>query len=267
VVSEGYNLVGQTDGSSGWKGTDLQGTSAHPLDPVLGPLQDNGGSTPTHALLLGSPALGSGDPANLMTLDQRGTVRFGFLGTPTDIGAFEADPATQFRLVAPASVFAGQPFALTVVALDFYGNVASTYTGTVHFSSTDLFAQLPEDTAFSGDDAGTHSFTVALLTPGPQDIKVVDTASLSVSGTVTVNVAGTAAPRGGVGSQAAGDAAPQAVSGGLPDVRIPVAPTVAAVAEPTSAGIRGPIGPDSPIPDAFMPAGVRDDPFQLTGSL
>jgi hypothetical protein len=46
-----------------------------------------------------------------------------------------------------------------------------------------------------------------------------------------------------------------------------VAPTVAAVAEPTSAGIRGLIELDSPIPDAFMPLGVGDDPFQLTGSL
>jgi hypothetical protein len=267
VVSEGYNLIGQTDGSTGWTGTDLQGTSAHPLDPVLGPLQDNGGPTSTHALLLGSPALGAGDPANLMTLDQRGTVRFGFLGTPTDIGAFEAEPASQFRLVAPASVFAGQPFALTVVALDFYGNVASTYTGTVHFSSTDLFAQLPDDTAFSGDGAGTHTFTVALLTPGPQDIQVVDTASPSVSGTVTVDVSDFTSPQGGVGALADGDAASKAVSAGLPDIRFPVAPTVAAVPEPTSAAIRVPIGPDSPIPDAFMPAGAGNDPFQLTGSL
>src|SRR5262249_8599349 len=32
-TSLGHNLIGQTDGSSGWIGTDLTGTSASPLDP------------------------------------------------------------------------------------------------------------------------------------------------------------------------------------------------------------------------------------------
>ena len=189
VLSLGYNLVGQTEFSSGWVATDLPGNAEAPLDPVLGPLQDNGGPTPTHALLVGSPALHAGDPAVLMSLDQRGSVRAGFLGTPTDIGAFEAEPATQFRLVAPAGVLAGQPFALTVVALDQWGNVASTYTGTVHFSSTDLAAQLPDDTTFSGDDAGTHTVSVTLQTPGLQEIEVLDTAAPFGSGTVTIDVA------------------------------------------------------------------------------
>jgi hypothetical protein len=31
-------------------------------DPILGPLQDNGGPTFTHALLTGSPAINAGDP-------------------------------------------------------------------------------------------------------------------------------------------------------------------------------------------------------------
>src|SRR5262249_49208124 len=79
VLSLGYNLVGQTDGSSGRVGTDQQGTSRQPLDPQLGPLQDNGGPTSTHALLVGSPALHGGDPAALMSRDQRGSVRAGFL--------------------------------------------------------------------------------------------------------------------------------------------------------------------------------------------
>ena len=35
--SLGHNLIGQTDGSSGWVGSDLTGTSAQPLDPLLAP--------------------------------------------------------------------------------------------------------------------------------------------------------------------------------------------------------------------------------------
>jgi hypothetical protein len=205
---------------------------------VLGPLQDNGGPTPTHALLVGSPAIDAGDPAVLRSLDQRGTVR-GFFARPTDIGAFEAGLATQFRLVGPANVTAGQPFSLTVVSLDRWGNVASTYTGTVHFSSTDLFAQLPDDTAFSGDDAGTHIFTVELLTPGQQDIEVVDTASPFGSGTVTVAGSDSTSPKGAVGALADGDATLQEVSGGLPNLRIPAPLTIAALAESYSAAIPG----------------------------
>jgi hypothetical protein len=189
ALSLGYNLVGQTDGSTGWVPTDLQGTSANPLDPMLGPLQDNGGPTSTHALLVGSPALHAGDPAVLLSRDQRGSVRAGSFGTPTDIGAFAAEPATRFRLTAPANFAAGKPFALTVVALDQWGNVASTYTGTVHFNSTDAAAQLPGDTAFSGDDAGTHAFTAVLRTPSQRIVQVVDTGFGSqVSGRTTVHL-------------------------------------------------------------------------------
>ena len=138
-----------------------------------------------------------------MSLDQRGSVRAGFLGSRPDIGAFEAGQATQFLVLAPAGVTAGGPFALTVVALDQWGNVASTYTGTVHFSSTDLFAQLPDDTAFSGDDAGAHTFSLTLATPGQQEIEVVDTAVPFGSGSVTVNVADATTPGAGTGVLAA----------------------------------------------------------------
>jgi hypothetical protein len=160
VLSLGYNLVGQSDGSSGWGATDRTGISSAPIDPRLGPLQDNGGPTPTHALLGGSPALQAGDPTLIDSLDQRGSAR-GLGGPyfiPSDIGAFSAASATQFLVLAPSSALVGEPFAVTVVALDRWGNVASTYTGTVHFSSTDLFAVLPDDTAFSPDDAGVHTF-------------------------------------------------------------------------------------------------------------
>ena len=60
VDSQGNNLIGETDGSNGWNGTDLKGTYASPLDPGLGPLADNGGPTWTMALLAGSPAIDAG---------------------------------------------------------------------------------------------------------------------------------------------------------------------------------------------------------------
>jgi CSLREA domain-containing protein len=84
--SLGYNLIGITDGSSGWLGSDLTGTASSPLDPGLGTLSDNGGPTQTMALLDGSVARGAGDPALLGTADQRGVARTGAV----DIGAFQA---------------------------------------------------------------------------------------------------------------------------------------------------------------------------------
>lgn len=57
-------------------------------DPLLGPLQDNGGHTPTHALLPGSPAIDAGDCSNgTVTEDQRGLPRP--QGAACDIGAYE----------------------------------------------------------------------------------------------------------------------------------------------------------------------------------
>lgn len=62
-------------------------------DPVLGPLQDNGGFTLTHALLNGSPAIDTGSNNNCMPLDQRGRLRPADgdedLTYTCDIGSFE----------------------------------------------------------------------------------------------------------------------------------------------------------------------------------
>jgi hypothetical protein len=57
-------------------------------DPFLGPLADNGGPTPTMALLPGSPAIDAGVPIAGVTTDQRGVARP--QGTAPDIGAFES---------------------------------------------------------------------------------------------------------------------------------------------------------------------------------
>lgn len=74
ITDVGYNIMG--DGSCDF--TDGS-------DPMLGPLQDNGGATFTHALLPGSPAIDAGD-TNL-TIDQRGVTRP--QGSADDIGAYE----------------------------------------------------------------------------------------------------------------------------------------------------------------------------------
>jgi CSLREA domain-containing protein len=58
-------------------------------DALLGPLQDNGGPTWTHALLMGSPAIDAGDDAAAPPTDQRGVPRP--QGPASDIGSFEVE--------------------------------------------------------------------------------------------------------------------------------------------------------------------------------
>jgi hypothetical protein len=194
VQSLGYNLIGQVGGSSGWKTNDRTGTADLPLDPMLGPLTDNGGPTLTRAPILGSPAIDAGDPALAGSADQRGSVRQAHTSR-TDIGAVEAERIFSFRVTAPAQVAAGEPFSFTVTALDLYGNVATTYpvgsvgaTGTVHFTSSDPAAQLPENYTFTAEDQGTHTFPAVLATPGDQTLQVADTGFIVYTGAATVTV-------------------------------------------------------------------------------
>jgi hypothetical protein len=75
--------------TSGGGNLDSDGTCGAELsaaDPLLGPLANNGGPTQTHALLLGSPAIDTGDNGACPATDQRGYVRN--VG-PCDIGAYE----------------------------------------------------------------------------------------------------------------------------------------------------------------------------------
>jgi hypothetical protein len=196
VISLGFNLVGQRDDSLGWSALDQTGDFSAPLDPLLGPLQDNGGPTPTHALLAGSPAIEKGDPTLFGSVDQRGTVRFhsGF-NAAVDIGAFDAADRRGFRISAPADVVAGELFAVTVTVLDPAGHTASTFTGTVHFSSTDFDADLPDDYTFAPADAGVATFTVTLRAVGGQQLQVNDVNLPGIRTAVTVNVAAPSAAR------------------------------------------------------------------------
>jgi hypothetical protein len=96
LPSKGYNLVGNTKGCKIAKAKNLLGTETSPLNPLLGPLQDNGGTTFTHALLPGSPGIDKGDPLckdqkkQVITTDQRSVTRP--QGAACDIGAYEAEP-------------------------------------------------------------------------------------------------------------------------------------------------------------------------------
>jgi hypothetical protein len=103
--SLGHNLIGIGDGGSGYADTDLVGTLTSPLDPKLGPLQDNGGPTPTMALLAGSPAIDAGAPTD-SEWDQRGPAYPRLVNGATDIGAYEVQQSHNSGRSVKAAGFA-----------------------------------------------------------------------------------------------------------------------------------------------------------------
>src|SRR5205814_9620598 len=80
---------------------------------------------------------------------------------------------------------AGTAFSITVTALDQFNNVATSYTGTVHFTSSDGAAVLPANYAFVGGDNGVHTFTnlTTLKTSGNHTVTGTDTVTGSITGT------------------------------------------------------------------------------------
>ncbi|MDJ0583895.1 choice-of-anchor Q domain-containing protein, partial [Microcystis sp. M49636_WE2] len=102
INGDNNNLIGNLSGASGSVGT---GTDLVNPNPKLGPLQNNGGITLTHAVLSNSPAInkgnnllvpldsmdidGDGNKTEQIPFDQRGTGFSRIIGGTVDIGAFE----------------------------------------------------------------------------------------------------------------------------------------------------------------------------------
>ena len=142
VISRGYNL--SSDNAGGGPGTGpgglLNGTAdQRNTDPLLGPLQDNGGPTFTHALLPNSPAIDKGKrnaiPALALNTDQRGfprpmdfpTITNAAGGDGSDIGAFEVQGADLLVSlgVDKTSVKQGEQLTYTITVHNFGPDAAA----------------------------------------------------------------------------------------------------------------------------------------------
>jgi hypothetical protein len=139
TASSHHNLIGNNVGSLGLvdgQNGNRVGTPGKTLDPKLGPLQDNGGSTLTMALLPGSPALDAGDnAASPGPTDQRGRPRI--VNNTIDIGAYEFQGTGLFALGgAPGRV---QVFRISSGAqLADFAPFGSAYTGGVSVAMGDV---------------------------------------------------------------------------------------------------------------------------------
>jgi hypothetical protein len=100
-------------------------------------------------------------------------------------------PGSRFHITAASTAVTGTPFDIMVTALDHYGNIDTSYQGTVTFSTTDADSAvvLPADYTFTSGDNGMHTFSgaVVLLTEAGQSLTVTDSVS-GMIGRVTITV-------------------------------------------------------------------------------
>jgi predicted outer membrane repeat protein len=138
TLSGNHSLIGDGSNSASFSNS-LTGTTALPLNPLLGPLASNGGPTQTEALLPGSPAIGASAPfVQANNVDQRGQPRPGPFGT--DIGAFQTGLIVN-TLGDPSTVTAGTLSLRQAIAdANSFGGTrtitfAPSLSGTIHLTS------------------------------------------------------------------------------------------------------------------------------------
>jgi hypothetical protein len=194
-----FNLIG--DGSGIFNLTDLEepalsnliGTTADPLNPLLGPLADYGGPTETMALLPGSPAIDAGSNAlavdangNPLTTDQRGAGFPRVINGTVDIGAFESQGFTLTPVTGstpqgtPVNSAFANPLAVIVTANNALEPVAG---GIVTFSAP-----------ASGASAGLSTTNPVTIGSNGQASVMATANAIGGQYTVSASTAGAAAP-------------------------------------------------------------------------
>ena len=157
------------------------GDAANPIDPLIGPLQDNGGPTLTHALLPGSLAIDGGDnalavdPANgnaPLANDQRGAPFVRIFGLAVDMGAFETQPLS---IIDHCAQFTGTP-GDDVVVVDLE-------TRTITLNGVE-FPLTPEITQFKIDGQGGHDTLIIDGAPGAELVRLLPGVAFLDSSTV-----------------------------------------------------------------------------------
>ena len=183
ITSSGFNLIGNRGSVITFSSTgDQSGTGAAPLNPVLGALQNNGGTTLTHALLLGSPAIDKGQSSGVLT-DQRGFLR------PIDLPGIANATGGDGADIGAVEIASLPPTPTTVVSRKLHNGVPFDIplplTGTSGVECRSGGATNDYQVVFTFPSAIT--FTNAAVSAGAGS---VSSSSGSGTATVTVNLTG-----------------------------------------------------------------------------
>jgi hypothetical protein len=205
-VSQDYNLIGNTSGA-----TTFTGATSHNVTNVsamLGSLANNGGSTMTHALLPGSPAINGGNNGNLpadtfdldgdsnipepLPIDQRGVGFNRIINTTVDIGAVEANYAISTTAGSGQSAQINSPFATQLKAtVTESGNLKSgipvTFMAPVSGASGSFpgFVTTVTVTTNGSGVATAPAFTANATAGGPYNVTASLGGSLSTTFSLT----------------------------------------------------------------------------------
>lgn len=184
TVTVNFSLIENTTGATITGAANVLG-----LDPQLGPLQLNGGSTATHNLLPGSPAIDAGANSLALTYDQRDDPIARQFGIATDIGAIESSGSLTFA-PPPANVTLAGPGvdSNTALVLAYYqvllgragdasgvvlwvdelnrgvspAQVVESFVTSEEYTSTLLFKYYRIFLGREGDSGGIHFWTSTL---------------------------------------------------------------------------------------------------------
>ena len=180
-----HNLIGIYDNTvaSGFSSLDGDqlGTSGSPINPLLGPLQNNGGNTQTVALLPGSPAINAGDTtaAAGLSTDQRGTGFTRVVNGTVDVGAYEvqaslATTTTLSPISSPVNVGQSVTFSATVSA------GSGTPTGSVTFEDT--ISGVTTTLGTAALSSGVATFQAQSLPAGSNSVTAVYSGAATFNG-------------------------------------------------------------------------------------
>ena len=161
--------------------TSSDGAAVLPADYTFSPL-DNGTKTFTFGVTLktaGTQSITATDTGTLIT------------GVTSGVTVLPAGASILVLAGYPTPQFVGTAGNVTVTAKDAFGNIATGYSGTIQFTSTDTAATLPDYYSFLPGDNGVKTFSVTFATAGSQNITATDTITSSVTGTqsgITINL-------------------------------------------------------------------------------
>ena len=198
-----YNLIGNGSGITNLNQlaqSNLIGTTANPINPMLGPLANNGGPTQTMALLQGSPAINAGSNAlsvdasgDQLTTDQRSAGFPRIIGGTVDIGAYESPYLSQTISFGPIpnQTYGVAPITLTASATS---NLPVSYTvisGPAIISGDVLTVTGTGNVDVEADQAGNTTYDVA--TPLDESF-IVTPATLTIAANPATKVYGATLP-------------------------------------------------------------------------
>src|SRR5262249_31477306 len=124
------------------------------------------------------------------SLTAQDTLNTGLRGTQTGIVVAPATVTTLEIGGFPSPSTAGVAGSFSITARDAFGNIATGYSGTLHFTSSDPKANLPADATLTN---GIGLFSATFFTAGSQTLRATDTVNSSITGSASVQVNAAAA--------------------------------------------------------------------------